>query len=266
MQVLILGFDAYDPMTFERLSEQGQLPNLSKYVESGNYSRFSVANPPQTEVSWTSIATGADSGGHGVFDFIHRNPNTYAPYLSVLPTKRGPLGTSFVPPYTTRTIFEEATRQGFPATTLWWPATFPARPELPVRSVPGLGTPDILGRWGVGTLFSTDVEADDDELKTDLVQLERQGKGRYAGLLKGPVRKKAKGTEQATVEVEIEIRGEDCALLRAGECSAELVVGQWSPILELSFRMGLLVKVRAITRVILTCPLASSARPMPRTA
>jgi predicted AlkP superfamily phosphohydrolase/phosphomutase len=252
MRVLILGFDAYDPATFEQLSERGKLPNLSTYVKAGNYSRFSVANPPQTEVSWTSIATGADPGGHGVFDFIHRNPNTYTPYLSVLPTKRGRLGTSFVPPYTTRTIFEEATRQGFPATTLWWPATFPARPELPVRSVPGLGTPDIQGRWGVGTLLSTDVQADDDEFKTDLVQLERRGKSRYAGQLNGPVRKKAKGTEQATVKLEIEIREQDRALLRAGECSVELTVGQWSPIVELSFRMGLLVKIRAITRVILT--------------
>jgi predicted AlkP superfamily phosphohydrolase/phosphomutase len=251
MKVIILGFDAYDPSTFERLSEEGKLPNLSRYVKDGNYSRFTVASPPQTEVSWTSIATGVDPGGHGVFDFIHRNPNTYTPYLSLLPTKSGPLGTSFVPPYTRRTIFEEATRQGFPATTLWWPATFPARPELPVRSVPGLGTPDIQGRWGVGTLLSTDVEAENNELKTDIVQLERRGKGRYTGLLRGPARKRAKGTEQATVEVDIETR-EGGAHLHAGGCSIDLPVGQWSPILELSFKMGLLVSVRAITRVILT--------------
>ena len=30
MHTLILGFDAFDPAVFERLSEQGKLPNLTK--------------------------------------------------------------------------------------------------------------------------------------------------------------------------------------------------------------------------------------------
>ena len=81
MQVLILGFDAFDPVVFERLSEQGRLPNLTAFAENGHYARLSVSNPPQTEVSWTSIATGVDPGGHGIFDFIHRDPGTYTPYL-----------------------------------------------------------------------------------------------------------------------------------------------------------------------------------------
>ncbi len=47
---------------------------------------------------------------------------------------------------------------GYPATALWWPAMFPARPELPVNTLPGLGTPDIRGQLGVGTLFTSEEE------------------------------------------------------------------------------------------------------------
>jgi predicted AlkP superfamily phosphohydrolase/phosphomutase len=252
VRVLILGFDAFDPVTFEKLCEEGRLPNLTRWVEQGNYARFAVSNPPQTEVSWTSIATGLDPGGHAIFDFVHRDPRTYTPYLSLLPTARGAFGTQFVPPYKARTIFEEATRQGFPATSLWWPATFPARPELPVRTLPGLGTPDIQGRWGVGALFTSCAEPDDDERKTSVVQLERRGKDRYAGLLGGPVRKRGKGSQQSAIEVQLEILSDKSVRLRAGECHLELLEGAWSPIIELSFKVGRLFKIRAITRMILT--------------
>ncbi|MFN2128538.1 MAG: alkaline phosphatase family protein, partial [Anaerolineales bacterium] len=88
MRVMLLGFDSFDPEVFENLLSVGRMPNLEKYVKAGNYSRFIVSDPPQTEVSWTSIATGLDPGGHGIFDFVHRDPNTYTPYVSLLPTER----------------------------------------------------------------------------------------------------------------------------------------------------------------------------------
>ena len=112
MRVLILGIDSFDPNVFERLASQGQMPNLRKYIDSGNYSRFKVSDPPQTEVSWTSIATGLDPGGHGIFDFVHRDPQSYTPFVSLLPTEKKAFGVQFTSPYRTRTIFEEATRMG----------------------------------------------------------------------------------------------------------------------------------------------------------
>ena len=158
MKTLILGFDSFDPAIFEEMAGQNQLPNLEKYTQTGGYSRLDVCSPPQTEVSWTSIATGVDPGGHGIFDFVHRDPQTYLPYVSILPTRKGALGEQFIPPYTAKTFFEEASELGYPATALWWPAMFPARPELPVMTLPGLGTPDIRGQLCFGALFSTEIE------------------------------------------------------------------------------------------------------------
>src|SRR5512139_3216616 len=176
MKTLILGFDSFDHNVFEGMAGKNQLPNLEKFVQAGGYSRLEVCSPPQTEVSWTSIATGADPGGHGIFDFVHRDPASYRPYVSILPMRKSAVGEQFVPPYTAKTFFEEAADMGYPATALWWPAMFPARPELPVNTLPGLGTPDIRGQLGVGTLFTSEEEQ---KKKTTVVKLMPSGSRRY---------------------------------------------------------------------------------------
>lgn len=251
IKTLLLGLDAFDPTLFERLHEQGRLPNLGRYVQAGGYSRFAVANPPQSEVSWTSIATGLNPGGHGMFDFVHRNPATYQLSVSMLPTKRGWLGTQFVPPFTAPTLFEQAAAQGYPATALWWPALFPARQHLPMQTIPGLGTPDIHGRLGVGTLFTPDTDSVPPR-KTTLAPLVRQGAGTYRGVLLGPQQEGRGAGKGAALELTLRVTGEQSAACLLGNQRLDLVVGQWSPIFSLSFKLGPFVSVQALTRAILT--------------
>ncbi len=176
MKTLIIGLDAFDPYLFENLHEQGKLQNLGNLLRKGGYSRFQVSNPPQSEVSWTSIATGLNPGEHGMFDFVHRDPATYALNVSLLPTGRGLGGIQFLRPYNVRTIFDVAAERGYPSTSLWWPATFPARPESPVQTLPGLGTPDIQGRLGVGCLYSSNPDLPEKQGKTPVVRLESNSK------------------------------------------------------------------------------------------
>lgn len=252
MRTLIIGLDAFDPNVFESLLDQGKVPSLAKCVQAGGYSRFSIANPPQSEVSWTSIATGLNPGGHGIFDFVHRDPATYIPYVSLLPTKTGFAGTQFVPPFKANTIFDHVIRQGYPATSLWWPATFPARPESPVRTIPGLGTPDIFGQLGVGFLFTSDTGLASEKRKTRLSLLHQQGKGRYRGQLAGPIRKKRDGQQESALELQVELTGDHSARLMLDKNAVDLVEGKWSPVIELSFKVGLFFKIHAVTRVILT--------------
>jgi predicted AlkP superfamily phosphohydrolase/phosphomutase len=252
MLTLILGFDAFDPFRFEHLSSRGRVPHLTRYTSSGGYARLAVATPPQTEVSWTSIATGLNPGGHGIFDFVHRDPVTYTPYVSLLPTKRTPFGTRFFPPVTARTIFEEVADQGYTAMALWWPATFPARPASLVQTLPGLGTPDIRGRLGVGTLFSVDKELDREKEKTAVEVLTACGRDRFTGLLKGPAYRKRGSVQESAVELQLELTDDNTARLAIGNGSIDLIKGEWSPILEIHFRVRRFVSVRALTRVILT--------------
>jgi predicted AlkP superfamily phosphohydrolase/phosphomutase len=252
MRTLVLGFDSLDPRVFERLYEQGRMPNLGRLVETNGYSRFQVANPPQSEVSWTSIATGLNPGDHGMFDFVHRDAKTYTPFVSLLPTEQRLGMTSFVRPFHATTIFDMASRMGYPATSLWWPGTFPARADLPINCLPGLGTPDVMGRLGVGCLYSGDPDAPEKLGKTPVLRLDRVGAGRYAQHLIGPSRRKKSANETLSVPLSLQVTDELVARLSLGEDAVELKLGDWSPILTVKFKLNRFMSVHAITRAILT--------------
>jgi predicted AlkP superfamily phosphohydrolase/phosphomutase len=252
MQTIILGFDAFDPAFFENLVQKDKLPNLARFLSIDGYRRFEVTNPPQSEVSWTSIATGLNPGEHGIFDFVHRDSKTYTPYVSLLPTKKGFGGVQYAPPFTAQTLFDQAAKNGYPAVRLFWPATFPARPDALVRSIPGLGTPDILGRLGVGSYYSSEQGIEWENRKTPIEHLNAKGPNRFQSVIKGP--KKAKGgvEESATIPFSLEVVDNQSAVLNLDKQVIQLRLGEWSPIIGLSFKMGTFVKVQAITKVILT--------------
>lgn len=249
MKTLILGFDSFDPAIFEEMAGKNQLPNLEKFCSEGGYSKLQVSSPPQTEVSWTSIATGLDPGGHGIFDFVHRDPETYLPYVSILRTRQTAVGEQFVPPYTTRTFFEEAAELGYAATALWWPAMFPARPAVPVNTLPGLGTPDIRGQLGVGTLLTTEDEV---LKKTSVVKLVAVGKDRFTASLPGPQTKGREGPQTLSLPITLDLIDRDLARLTVDKQQLDLKLGKWSDIVELRFKAGMLFNVHAITRFIAT--------------
>lgn len=257
MNTVILGLDAFDPKVFESLSEQNKLPGLTKLASHGGYARFEVSNPPQSEVSWTSIATGLSPAGHGMFDFVHRNPENYNLYVSLLPTKRTKLGTEFAPPFDCHTIFDEAIEKGYPATALWWPAMFPARLDSPIRNIPGLGTPDIHGKLGVGVGFASDPDSAQKDQKIPIHKLAARGKNEFTGNLTGPSRQKSTQAQKTLLEFQVSFLDQNLARLSIGNQNFELKLGHWSPIIELKFKMGLMVSVSAITRVILTQGLPS---------
>jgi len=257
MKTIILGLDAFDPKVFETLLEQGKLPALDKLSAGGGYARFEVSNPPQSEVSWTSIATGLSPAGHGMFDFVHRNPENYNLYVSLLPTKKTRLGTEFTHPHNSHTIFDEAIDQGYPATALWWPSMFPARLDSPIRNIPGLGTPDIHGRLGVGVGFADDPFPLKENQKIPVQKLSSIGKNDFSGDLAGPARQKSTQTKNTTIAFQLSFLDDDHARISIGNKTIELKQGSWSPIIELKFKMGLMVSVSAITRVILTHGLPS---------
>jgi predicted AlkP superfamily phosphohydrolase/phosphomutase len=247
MKTLILGFDSFDPNVFEELAGRNQLPNLEKLSQGGGYSRLEVSSPPQTEVSWTSIATGMDPGGHGIFDFVHRDPATYTPYVSILPMRKSAVGEQFTPPYTTTTFFEAAADMGYPATALWWPAMFPARPQLPVMTLPGLGTPDIRGQLGVGTFFSSEEETKE---KTTVVKLVAIGKNRYEAELSGPQTQSRAGPRTLRLPIKVDVIDQTNARITIDTQQVEVHLGEWTDILELRFKAGMLFNIYAITRFI----------------
>ena len=81
-RLIVLGFDGMDYTLAQRYLEDGKLPNLAHLAAAGGFSPLETSIPPQSPVAWSDFITGLDAGGHGIFDFIHRDPSTMLPYLS----------------------------------------------------------------------------------------------------------------------------------------------------------------------------------------
>src|SRR5213079_199226 len=101
-----------------------------------------------------------------------------------------------------------------------------------------LGTPDIHGRLGVGSLFTVDRSLDNEPFKTSIELLDNPGPGMYVGTLKGPGRQRRAGIETSVAPLRLEIRDDKSARLTVGQAQIELAVGEWSPIVEVEFKIG----------------------------
>jgi predicted AlkP superfamily phosphohydrolase/phosphomutase len=113
---------------------------------------FGTAIPPQSPVAWSNFITGRDPGGHGIFDFIHRDPQTMLPRFSAseasAPDKFWKLGKWKIPRGTGKVknlrqgtaFWELLPGADVDATIFKVPANFPPV-DCEVRSLSGMGTP-----------------------------------------------------------------------------------------------------------------------------
>ena len=95
-KVIVLGIDAMDPAFLER--HWDELPNLERLRLQGEFKRLATTVPPQSPVAWSTFTTGMNPGGHGIYDFVHRDPLTLAPFSS-LATIDPPKRTLRIGPY-----------------------------------------------------------------------------------------------------------------------------------------------------------------------
>ncbi|MFH1220014.1 MAG: alkaline phosphatase family protein [Candidatus Eisenbacteria bacterium] len=165
-KVLVLGFDGMDPNIVETLIAQGKMPNFKALAERGSFSRLETSVPPQSPVAWSNFITGMNPGGHGIFDFIARDPKTYLPFLSTTITGeakrtikigkwRIPLSKGKVTLLRKGKAFWEILEQhGIPTVVLRMPSNFPPIGRT-TRAVAGMGTPDILGTYGTFSWYTT---------------------------------------------------------------------------------------------------------------
>jgi predicted AlkP superfamily phosphohydrolase/phosphomutase len=94
-KVIVIGLDGLDARIVSRLLEADQLPNLARLKKLGGFARVATTRPAQTPVAWSTFATGTNPGGHGIFDFLRRNPKTYLPELAL---NRYEQKNAFLPP------------------------------------------------------------------------------------------------------------------------------------------------------------------------
>jgi predicted AlkP superfamily phosphohydrolase/phosphomutase len=165
-KVIVLGFDGMDPRLAERLMAEGKMPNFKALAERGTFSRLDSSVPPQSPVAWSNFITGMNPGGHGVYDFIARDPKTYMPFLSTTITGEAKhtikLGKYKIPLSKGKVtllrrgkaFWEILADHGIPTVVLRLPSDFPPVGQK-TRSISGMGTPDILGTYGTFSFYTT---------------------------------------------------------------------------------------------------------------
>jgi predicted AlkP superfamily phosphohydrolase/phosphomutase len=165
-RVIILGFDGLDYEYTKKLMEEGKLPNFSRVAREGSFGPLETSIPPQSPVAWSNFITGMDAGGHGIFDFLHRNPETLVPVFSMGEVAAGgttleigkyqfPLsGGSFELLRRGRAFWEVLENHGIETTIVRMPANFPPSGTA-TRELSGMGTPDLRGNYGEFSFYTS---------------------------------------------------------------------------------------------------------------
>lgn len=244
-KVLVVGIDGLDPDICRERMAAGKMPHLRLLVDQGTFADLSVVNPAQSPVSWSCLGCGVNPGKHGVFDFIHRDPKTYMPRLSVChPTKHG--GSKMKDDMKGTPFWEYTTEAGIPTTVIRWPVSLPPE-RISGGLLAGLGVPDICGLLNSYRYYTT--QPDTWDRSKNIVNVSCTGKT-FSTKITGPAKSIGK---KAEIDFTGEIAsGSDAITFHIQGKDITVKEGEFSPWVELQYSVGLLKKVSAICTIYVT--------------
>ncbi len=248
-RVIVIGLDGLEPAIAEPMLRRGALPHLAELSKRGGYGRVSTTDPAQTPVAWSTFATGLNPGGHGIFDFLRRDPKTYLPQLGL---NRYEQKNPFVPPRVVSLQRAEAVWQvlsdaGVPSVVLRCPCTYPPD-RIKGRMLSGMGVPDLRGSLGTSTWY-TSADGHPPGEGESVVRVTPTEAGHVQTCLLGPLSPKTR--RPVELEIAVEPSPDDGKILiRAHGGSQVLKVeqGRWSGWLKVKFKPGRLQSVRGMVR------------------
>jgi predicted AlkP superfamily phosphohydrolase/phosphomutase len=245
-KVLCLGLDGMDPHLLRRYMGEGVMPNFSRLVREGDFKVCATSIPPQSPVAWSNFITGQDSSGHRIYDFIHREPGTLMPMLSI--SKANPPGRYFkIGKWTIprtgggvellrrgRAFWEYLAESGLDVTVFKMPSNFPPV-DCRVRSISGMGTPDILGTYGIFGLYTEDPPEDTDIGGGRIFPVSLND-NRFTAEIPGPPNTFREGNPDSVVTFEVVVDADNpAALIKVGKSNLLLQEGEWSDWVKLQY-------------------------------
>lgn len=251
-KVIVVGLDGLEPSIVEPMIEAGALPNLHRLRNAGGYARLGTTLPAQTPVAWSTFATGANPGAHGIFDFVGRDPRTYRPDLAL---NRYEQSNPFLPPRVVNlrrgaTLWDRLTAAGIPSIVLRCPCTYPPD-RLKGRLLSGMGVPDLRGGFGSPTFYTTDAGAVARESE-QVIHLSKVESGPIETVINGPRNPKDGSDVQARIRLEARPDSGVMILHSEGRPRVlELRPGVWSDWLQTRFKLGMLQSAKGIVRFLL---------------
>jgi predicted AlkP superfamily phosphohydrolase/phosphomutase len=248
-KVIVIGLDGFEPKLAEPLLRNGELPNLARLSKQGGFSRIRTTYPAQTPVAWSTFATGTNPGGHGIFDFIRRDPKTYLPDLSM---NRYEQKSAFLPPKAVNLrhgtpFWELLSQAAVPSSIVRFPCTYPPD-NIRGRMLAGMGVPDLRGGLGTSTFYTSEQEVHAQESESVLT-VQPDGKGVLKTHVVGPRNPKTGTDLKSEITIQIDQAAKKITIVSNGQPKVmEVREGQWSDWLRVKFEVGLLQSVRGMVR------------------
>ncbi len=211
-------------------------------------------------MAWSNFVTGMTPGGHGIFDFLHRDPSNYHPVSSATPPPDEETTALHLFGYVLPIGGSDAgnNRGGTP----WWdvlienqidtevfriPGNFPT-PASEAKVLGGMGTVDLRGGFGTYTLY-TDKLVQKKKPKGDVEYVSVQDldldgiPDTATSILKGPPDQfhlepgqVPSSSDYLTARIVIHIDPEnDTAVVEVGSGRTLVEQGKWSDWVEVSF-------------------------------
>jgi predicted AlkP superfamily phosphohydrolase/phosphomutase len=246
-KVLVLGIDGLDPHLLHQYMREGRMPNFERLEQRGSFRELGTSIPPQSPVAWSNVITGMNPGGHGIFDFIHRDPHTLQPDFSISrvepPAHTLKLGSWVIPLSSGRAallrhglaFWQILDAHGIPATVVRMPSNFPPA-ECKSRTLAGMGTPDMLGTYGTFSFYSSDPLDEPGVRSGGNVYPVEVKDGRVSARLFGPHNTFRRDAPQVSVDFTVWIDPvQPVAKLTIQDHELVLQPGEWSEWVQLRF-------------------------------
>lgn len=245
-QVIVIGVDGMDPEFVER--HWTYLPNLAYLRNRGNFARLATTTPPQSPVAWSTFITGLDPAQHGIFDFVHRDPLTLEPFLSMgemrPPRFMIPLGPYELPLTRPQVVsirkgkafWELLTEHDVPATIIHMPVNYP--PVKAGEALAGMGTPDLRGTQGMFAYYTDDPDVAEGSVPGGRIVRADLSGGHAELRVEGPPNPLRRDHAYATVTLNVDIDPDrPFARLAAGDKTAIVREGEWSEWMPVDFAL-----------------------------
>lgn len=258
--LFVLGIDGMDPVVLKRLMDEGRMPHFAALAASGGFQELGTSTPPQSPVAWSNFVTGMNPGGHGIYDFVHRDPKTYGPISSATPPLEPgdavevgglyfPIGGDAASNNRGgKPFWDYLEEAGVDVEVYRVPGNYPPTPS-DARVLSGMGTVDMRGGYGVYSWFTDLPMPNAADLKGDIQFVtvsddDLDGKPETVrGSLKGapdifrlPPGKIPGNSDYLTAPVTFTIDAEqDVVLIEAGDDRAVLRPGEWSEWMTLTY-------------------------------
>ncbi len=254
--VIVLGIDGLDYTLVRQLVDEGRMPNFARMEREGQFGPLETAIAPQSPVAWSNFITGLDSGGHGIFDFLHRDLEGGLPFgmpyaSTARPAEEGPeleFGRWIVPLWGGgielarhgTAFWQLLADDGIDTTIVRMPANYPPI-GVGDRELSGMGTPDLRGSPGEFFFFTTDRRQ---FMKTDVTGgfiyptdvIDGRVTATLVGIDDNPLTKDEEDAVTADFTVYVD-PDNDVAKFEAGGSEFILKAGEWSDWVSIDFEL-----------------------------